>query len=118
MSEYVPYFRKNPEIVTSFVASRRDYYDICTQKKDALDGEIHEQIEGRYEIKMRGSVECESHIIHSVVMGNQIRINGNVNNSRLITNLLKGCCVKYHVLSTAAESTRAISVISLHSSRR
>jgi hypothetical protein len=57
MSEYVPHFRKNPKIVMSFVASRRDYYDICTQKKDALDGEIHEQIEGRYKIKMRASAE-------------------------------------------------------------
>jgi alpha-galactosidase len=94
MSEYVPYFRKNPEMVNRFIKRRWDYYDICVQKKDALDKEIQLQIEGKNRIKVRTSVEYGSRIIHSVVTGNQIRINGNVNNSGLITNLPKDCCVE------------------------
>jgi alpha-galactosidase len=94
MSEYVPYFRKNPDMVKRFVKRRWDYYDICVQKKDALDKEIQRQIDGKDKIKVRASVEYGSRIIHSVVTGNQIRINGNVNNSGLITNLPKDCCVE------------------------
>ena len=94
MSEYVPYFRKNPEMVKRFIKRRWDYFDICVQKKDALDKEIQLQIEGKNRIKVRTSVEYGSRIIHSVVTGNQIRINGNVNNSGLITNLPKDCCVE------------------------
>lgn len=94
MSEYVPYFRKNPEMVKRFVNRRWDYYDICVQKKELIDEAIHRQIEGKDKIKVRASVEYGSRIIHSAVTGNQIRINGNVNNSGLITNLPKDCCVE------------------------
>lgn len=94
MSEYVPYFRKNPDMVKRFVKRRWDYYDICVQKKDILDTEIKRQIDGKEKIKVRASVEYGSQIIHAVVTGNQIRINGNVNNSGLITNLPKDCCVE------------------------
>jgi alpha-galactosidase len=52
MSKYVPYFRKNPEMVRHFVKRRWDYYDICVKKKGDLDTEIRDQIEGRK--KMRG----------------------------------------------------------------
>jgi alpha-galactosidase len=94
MSEYVPYFRKNPDMVKRFVKRRWDYYDICIQKKDALNSEIKEQINGKQKIKVRASVEYGSRIIHSVVTGKQIRINGNVSNTGLITNLPDGCCVE------------------------
>lgn len=94
MSEYVPYFRKNPDMVNRYVKRRWDYYDICVHKKDALDREIHDQIDGKEKIKVRASVEYGSRIINSVVTGNQIRINGNVNNSGLITNLPQNCCVE------------------------
>ncbi len=94
MSEYVPYFRKNPDMVKRFVKRRWDYYDICVQKKDALDAEIGQQIDGKEKIKVRTSVEYGSQIIHSVATGKQIRINGNVNNSGLISNLPLNCCVE------------------------
>jgi alpha-galactosidase len=94
MSEYVPYFRKNPDMVKRFIKRRWDYYDICLQKKDALDREIRDQIGGKQKIKVRASVEYGSRIIHSVVTGKQIRINGNVENTGLITNLPRGCCVE------------------------
>jgi alpha-galactosidase len=94
MSEYVPYFRKNPDMVKRFVKRRWDYYDICVQKKDALDKEIQRQIDGKDKIKVRASVEYGSRIIHSVVTVNKIIINVNVNNSGLITNLPKDCCVE------------------------
>ena len=29
-SEYVPYFRKNPELVDAFIPQRWDYYEICS----------------------------------------------------------------------------------------
>jgi alpha-galactosidase len=94
MSEYVPYFRKNPDMVKRFVKRRWDYYDICVQKKDALDAEIRRQIDGKEKIKVRASVEYGSQIVHAVLTGKQIRINGNVNNSGLISNLPSDCCVE------------------------
>jgi alpha-galactosidase len=94
MSEYVPYFRKNPEMVKRFVKRRWDYYDICVQKRDALDIEIKNQISGKQKIEVRASVEYGSQIIHAVVTGKEKRINGNVNNDGLITNLPRGCCVE------------------------
>ncbi len=94
MSEYVPYFRKNPEMVKKYLKRRWDYYDICVQKKDALNREIREQIEGKRKIEVRASVEYGSRIVHSVVTGKQIRVNGNVENTGLITSLPEGCCVE------------------------
>jgi alpha-galactosidase len=94
MSEYVPYFRKNPDMVKRFIKRRWDYYDICVKKKGDLDQEIKDQIEGSKKIQVRASVEYGSRIIHAEVTGKQIRINGNVRNTGLITNLPEGCCVE------------------------
>jgi len=94
MSEYVPYFRKNPEMIKRFIKRRWDYLEICKQKKGYLEPEIERQIKGDVKVKIRTSVEYGSQIIHSMVTGKPIRINGNVNNSDLITNLPKNCCVE------------------------
>lgn len=94
MSEYVPYFRKNPEMVNKFLKRRWDYLEICRQKRGDLEPELKRQIEGKQKIKIRTSVEYGSHIINSVVTGMPTRINGNVNNSGLITNLPQNCCVE------------------------
>lgn len=94
MSEYVPYFRKNPEMIRRFIKRRWDYLEICKQKKGYLEPEIERQIKGDIKIKIRTSVEYGSRIIHSMVIGKSIRVNGNVNNSGLITNLPKNCCVE------------------------
>jgi alpha-galactosidase len=94
MSEYVPYFRKNPEMVGRYLKRRWDYYDICVARKDLVSEEIRRQIEGIDKIQVRASVEYGSQIINSVVTGKQIRINGNVDNTGLITNLPGGCCVE------------------------
>jgi len=94
MSEYVPYFRKNPEMVNRYLKRRWDYYDICMQRKDLVTDEINRQIAGIDKIEMRASVEYGSQIINAVVTGKPIRINGNVSNTGLITNLPYGCCVE------------------------
>jgi alpha-galactosidase len=94
MSEYVPYFRRTPDMVKRYLKRRWDYYDICMEKKDLVDEAIHRQIEGKERIHVRTSVEYGSRIIHSVVTGNEIRINGNVRNTGLITNLPQDCCVE------------------------
>jgi alpha-galactosidase len=94
MSEYVPFFRKNPEMVKRYLKRRWDYYDICAERKDLVSEEIRRQIEGIDKIQVRASVEYGSQIINSVVTGRQIRVNGNVDNTGLITNLPSGCCVE------------------------
>ena len=94
MSEYVPFFRKNPEMVKRYLKRRWDYYDICAERKDLVSEEIRRQIEGIDKIEVRASVEYGSQIINSVVTGRQIRVNGNVDNTGLITNLPSGCCVE------------------------
>jgi alpha-galactosidase len=94
MSEYVPFFRKNPEMVKRYLKRRWDYYDICAERKDLVSEEIRRQIEGIDKVQVRASVEYGSQIINSVVTGRQIRVNGNVDNTGLITNLPSGCCVE------------------------
>jgi len=52
------------------------------------------QIAGRKEIKIEKSDEYVPQIIYSLHTGKPCRINGNVENKGLITNLPVGCCVE------------------------
>jgi len=52
------------------------------------------QIAGRKEIKIEKSDEYVPQIIYSLYTGKPCRINGNVENKGLITNLPAACCVE------------------------
>jgi len=93
MSEYVPYFRKTKKQMEELGVYYRWWLDF-KKAPDTQTDEIKEQIAGRKEIKMKKSDEYAPQIIYSLYTGIPCRINGNVENKGLITNLPQGSCVE------------------------
>ncbi|TQL91083.1 alpha-galactosidase [Pseudonocardia kunmingensis] len=90
-SEYVPYFRKSPQLVQEFIPQRWDYYDICQAHDE--DGKIAELLD-ELKTELAPSVEYGAAIVHSMETGHQSVIYGNVPNTGIITNLPEGSCVE------------------------
>lgn len=94
MSEYVPYFRKNPRTIQKFIPKRWDYYEICRKGASSYLEKIKRQINGEEPIPIKRSLEYCAPIINALETGEMVRINGNVENRGIITNLPHGCCVE------------------------
>jgi alpha-galactosidase len=103
LSEYLPWFRKNPEAISlycdepGFGGESGSYYKWCktiSEKYAEHDPLSYEstRIEKR-------SVEYCSYIIEAVATGQPFRFMGNVRNDDLITNLPAGCCVEVPVFA-------------------
>lgn len=93
MSEYVPYFRKNKQQIEELGILYRWWLDY-KKTPDVHIQEIKAQITGKKEIKMERSEEYAPQIIHSLYTGKPCRMNVNVENKGLITNLPEGSCVE------------------------
>lgn len=93
MSEYVPYFRKTKKQMEELGVSYRWWLDY-KKAPDVYIKEIKDQIAGKKEIAIEKSGEYAPQIIYSLWTGKPWRINGNVENQGLITNLPEGCCVE------------------------
>ena len=91
MSEYVPYFQKSPELIDKFKAINRQSGQKTRQQEDE---ELRAQIDSNEKFPLVHSSEYGSIIIHALETGKPARINGNVKNMGLITNLPEGCCVE------------------------
>jgi alpha-galactosidase len=96
MSEYVPYFRKRPELIEQFLLTDVGRFTPEGREKERIeqDAEIRQVLASDREMPVKHSGEYGSIIIHSLETGQPSRINGNVKNSGLITNLPQGCCVE------------------------
>jgi alpha-galactosidase len=90
-SEYVPYFRKTPEMAASFIPNRWDYYEICAARDD--EGHAQEMVDRMNDGIVR-SMEYGAAIIDSMETGIPRVIHGNVMNRGLIENLPQGSCVE------------------------
>jgi len=95
MSEYVPYFRKRPELFRRFKLA----YSIETTRemvkyRARQEEEMRRMVSKDEEIPIQRSQEYCSFIIHSIETGTPRRINASVKNDGLITNLPQGCCVE------------------------
>ncbi|MBA7676660.1 Alpha-galactosidase [subsurface metagenome] len=101
MSASVPYFKRRPDLIERF---KTDLYD--ERKKELMgvtvhreqDEELRQQLSTGYKFPISHSGEYASIIIHSIETGIPSRINANVRNNGLITNLLEGCCVEVPAL--------------------
>ncbi len=107
-SEYVPYFRKSPEIVESdlvprFTTPGNEWFDNgrtggYLRKQRAYTGDAAQEFEalasGKADLPIERSSEYCARIIEAIETDNPIRINGNVINHNLIENLPQGCCVE------------------------
>ena len=94
MSEYVPWFRRTPAEVTHFLPERWDYLQICQARGGPHYEQIERQASGAEPIAIDRSHEYCSHIIHAIETNTPFRMNANVPNADLITNLPAGCCVE------------------------
>jgi alpha-galactosidase len=88
-SEYLPYFRKNPELVEEFIPQRwprsRAERDVESRTRDMLN---------QFKERLKPSSEYGAYIMHSMVTDQPRVIHGNVPNTGLIPNLPDGCCVE------------------------
>jgi len=90
-SEYLPYFRKSPELTRRFIANRWDYYEICSAR-DA--GDQNRALLDRLKAELAPSVEYGAVIVNAMETNEPAVIYGNVPNHGLIDNLPAGCCVE------------------------
>jgi len=107
-SEYVPYFRKSPEMVETdlvprFTTPGNEWFDNgrtggYLRKQQAYTERASEEFEalasGLVDLPVERSSEYCARIIEAMERDNPIRINGNVINHNLIENLPPGCCVE------------------------
>ncbi|WP_129663320.1 alpha-galactosidase [Phytoactinopolyspora endophytica] len=91
-SEYLPYFRKNPELVLDYIPQRWDYYEICASHDE--QGDIEGQL-AKLKDHLAPSVEYGASIVNSAVTGTPSVVYGNVPNAGgIITNLPDDACVE------------------------
>ena len=93
MSEYVPYFRKRPELFERYKIKYL-FSGQWMERRREEDEEFIQQISSDRKLPINHSGEYGSIIIHAIETGTPSRINGNVKNKSLITNLPEGCCVE------------------------
>jgi len=95
MSEYVPYFRKRHELFEKFkLVYRLEWTEDMKRQRIEGDESMRQIISSDLEIPIFRSQEYCSYIIHSIETGIPRRVNANVKNNWLITNLPWGCCVE------------------------
>ncbi len=114
-SEYVPYYRKSASMIAEDLVPRfkspgdfwfdfartGGYLRHCYDRETKVDQEFNELIEGVKDLATERTHEYGSHIIEAVETNRPARINGNVPNDGLITNLPDGCCVEVPCLVDA-----------------
>ncbi|WP_297163600.1 alpha-galactosidase [Thermogemmatispora sp.] len=95
-SEYVPYFRKRPELVARYCRAgylgESGFYarNWPTWRRES-ERAIEEMLTGKRDIPWERSLEYGSQIIEAIVTGKPTVIYGNVRNTGLIENLPDGC---------------------------
>jgi len=94
-SEYMAYFRKNPEMVLDYQPNRWDYYEICCNH--AEDTQVEDFLAALKKQGLKQSHEYGASIVNSVVTGEISLIHGSVPNRNIITNLPNECSVEVPV---------------------
>ena len=92
MSEYVPYFRKAKKQIEELGVFKRWWLE-HVKNGEAYFKKIEREVLSK-EITIKRTREYASDIIRSMETDIPCRINGNVENKGLITNLPEGCCVE------------------------
>ncbi|HEY7417727.1 MAG TPA: alpha-galactosidase [Ktedonobacteraceae bacterium] len=95
-SEYVPYFRKRPELVErycrkGYLGETGFYANNWPMWRERNDISIQQMLEGTRDIPFARSLEYGSYIIEAIQKYQPTVIYGNVRNTGLIDNLPDGC---------------------------
>jgi alpha-galactosidase len=91
MASYVPYFKKRPELIKKY---RLEDLRTGWKMRGKEDEDLKQQISSNRQFPVIRSSEYGAGIIFSIETGVPSRINANVKNQGLITNLPDGCCVE------------------------
>jgi alpha-galactosidase len=97
LSEYLPYFRRNPELMQRYTLRRQSpevFEGRWLSRRDEQREKLRRQAEGEEPIPMTRSSEYTSYIIESMETDKPYRVNVNVANTGLITNLPADCVVE------------------------
>ena len=100
MSEYVPYFRRTPELLERYElpsGSERDW-TIFAQRRDERLEQMKAEAESDAPIEIERTHEYCARIINAIETDTLFRFNGNVRNTGLITNLPEGCVVEVPIM--------------------
>ena len=96
-SEYVPYFRRTPDMIARFAPKVGSWEDLLVSsvgKAEERREELRVEAFGDGPVTVDTSEEYCIEIINAMETNVPIRFNGNVLNHGLITNLPPGCCVE------------------------
>jgi alpha-galactosidase len=98
-SEYVPYFRKRPDLVAKYarpgyLGESGFYANNWPRWRRENDERIHAMLRGETEIPKSRSHEYASYIIEAIEGGRTTSIHGNVTNDGAIENLASDGCVE------------------------
>jgi len=93
-SEYVPYFRRTRELAERYAPPWGRDYDVYIARQERYYDTVRRQIAGDEAIPTDRTHEYCSYIVHSMETNTPLRINANVPNAGLMTNLPEGCCVE------------------------
>ena len=104
-SEYNWWFRKRPELIETYCADGTGWnpgeYAYCLKEYERRDDTWRDEAKAWFAEEMPISLErgheYAAHIINAVQGGDVYRFNGNVPNTRLITNLPESACVEVPV---------------------
>ncbi|HKK32605.1 MAG TPA: alpha-galactosidase [Desulfomicrobiaceae bacterium] len=98
MTDYVPYFRKNPAMIDRFLPRRWNLMELAEEVRIKSDREIADHLAGTRPFPVRRNALNAPKIINAMVSGEPVRINGNVGNKNLIDNLPGACVVEVPVM--------------------
>ncbi|MGF1764880.1 alpha-galactosidase [Aliivibrio kagoshimensis] len=97
-SDYLPYFRKNEQMINDFLPRRWNLLELEKEVHAASKKEIDAQLNGDLEFVIAQNMLNAPKIINAMVSGERTRINGNVPNQQantlLIDNLPQECVVE------------------------
>jgi len=94
-SEYLAYFRKDPQMVLDYQPKRWDYYEICSAHQERTH--VADFLAGARKRGLAPSHEYGAFIIDSVVTDTLRRVHGSVPNDGIISNLPADCSVEVPV---------------------
>lgn len=97
-SDYLPYFRKNEQMINHFLPQRWDLLNLEEKVHAMGDAEIDAQLAGKKDFTIKPNMLNGPKLINAMLSGDRTRINGNQANKQssglLIENLPENCVVE------------------------
>ena len=94
MSEYVPYFRRTPELIERFEHPSEWHVEQFLEMRKKREIRRQAQLEDEISVPVERSHEYSVNIMNAMETNVPYAFNGNVHNTGLITNLPPGCAVE------------------------